>query len=272
MQVRATTALTLFSLIMGGFFLAVYEDNGSARTSGIHPHTEVACSKCHNFKAIGDSTLGKGNSAELAEKCQECHGSVAALKRGDDFFHQISKKSCVGCHSFHHTDNVTIMGDSTTIFAASQELPTCRDCHPNGHVPQVGPGHQRASKVIHADREGKFIAQPSAFCESCHDASKKRAANLGEEPIPPRFNLAASHPYDIQLIPGYPESGSTHRLQAEIPAFISTMNGRIICQTCHSLTSTNSNLLVTANEESELCTGCHDMNRNSGQAKQFTAK
>ncbi len=242
-------------------FLGAGLGNSIAFTNLNHPHRSVGCKNCHGFQtreAASDSLQGQKPAATA--QCLECHATDLQKPGFAQLFHQRGE-DCERCHSFHNPQVLVINGDSTDIEVATAELYQCSDCHQTTTLPEVSAGHQEAAKLLHGDTRGLFRTDPSAFCLACHDygAVPQVTSNLR----PPQLHMEASHPYDIRIIPGYRRAGSSLKLQDQLDPMYRLVDEKMTCITCHSLASTNAQLVV-ATIDKGLCTGCHDMQRPDG--------
>jgi len=239
--------------------------DGSAGSTAGHPHQDVACSQCHTYsKGADHETLPNGQPQD----CLSCHQEVTEKSR---LFHSDLTENCSGCHRFHTPELMTVRGDTLSLPFAQTAIQVCRDCHRDGMLPAVSPGHLDAARLIHSQRDLDFAEEPSKFCLSCHDADRGLSVIVSAASGPPRFHVSASHAFGIPLVAGFRKPSSTLKINSDIPEFLVLIDGNIECQTCHSLVS-NTEFLLVRQIADGMCTDCHDMGRVSGDSPILTVK
>jgi len=134
--------------------------------SEAHAHLEgmKRCGSCHKL----------GNR-EVAPKCLECHGEIAAMRTGGRGLHAAGEYGdCVGCHVEHQgrdydlvhwpggRDRFDHVEAGYPLTGAHARL-DCRQCHTAKHVTNVG-----ALRSVGKDPGRTFLGLVSA-CASCHD-------------------------------------------------------------------------------------------------------
>jgi predicted CXXCH cytochrome family protein len=252
--------LIIVALLTGLLLLGAGLGNSVAINNLNHSHQAVNCRNCHGFQSNSDGDSASARQPQATAQCLGCHTDLMRTDSPLSLFHELGD-DCADCHSFHQPKLLTINGDTTTIALAHSRSELCIDCHKSTTLPEVSPGHREAARLLHGERTELFTESPSGFCLACHDVSSSIAA-MSAGLAPPRLHMAAGHPYDTKLIPGYQFSGANRKLRDEIDPSIRISDGNITCISCHSLTSRYQNLLVASIEEG-LCTECHDMQRTS---------
>ena len=267
MQSRSAIALATLIVVLGVMYFGRLLPEGKAGSDLTHAHSDIECQTCHSF----GQTFGDAGSLEVdAKNCFDCHRD---RKSENAWFHSNARSvDCTHCHSFHKPELLTVQSDTMTLEFALRVETMCEDCHRDGSVsPSVSQGHLAAARLIHSQRTLEFAEAPSQFCLACHDASKSspEVAKLGVSA--PRFHVSATHVFGETLVPGDAKQGSMFKIQDVIPSDLLLIDGKIECQTCHSLVSGNGYLLSQKIDDG-LCTQCHDMQRGSGQTGVFSFK
>lgn len=260
MQNRAVLYLIAVIMFAGLLLLGAGLGNSIAINNLSHPHQAMDCRNCHSLRSQNDSASGDASKPRATSRCLECHTTSMSSDKTMSLFHELGD-DCADCHSFHQPKRLNIHGDTTTIDLARSQSQLCADCHKSTDLPEVSPGHRQAARLLHGVHAELYSDNPSGFCLACHDASSAQPT-ISSGFTPPLLHMSASHPYDIKLIQGYQFFGSHIKLQNDIDESIRISDGNITCVSCHSLTSGNRSLLVTAIEDG-LCTECHDMQRTS---------
>ncbi len=248
------TVLAAIGLLYFGAGLPLTE----ASLESENAHGQIDCSRCHKMQASIPRADGSGelNSAlPSSNDCMQCH---TVEQMGSNSFHNSGYGDCLSCHSFHHSEELTIAGRPASLSTAKASVELCADCHGESTTPEVSPGHRLAAQLIHGEQEGRFAEQPSEFCLLCHDRDASLPIAAPELSEFPRFHVQASHTYGTILVPGSGRPGSQLKIQREFPPEMPLFEGKIECQTCHSLVS-GEKYLLTKRIEQGLCNDCHDM-------------
>jgi hypothetical protein len=266
-QPRSAIALGTFLLSLALLYFGRFLPDGSAGLNSDHPHTRVVCETCHTLGVRPDSAK---SIALISETCKGCHEEIGTAS---PLFHSGSRpENCTNCHSFHRPELVIVKEDTLSLRFASEAKAICLDCHANANVtPQVGDGHLVAARLAHSQRSNSMSESPSEFCLTCHGTGRAESDDEVGMVSAPRFHVNASHVYGQEVTPGLRKSGSMLKIQDEIPPYIVVVDGKIECQSCHTLISKNDYLLCVT-IEGGLCESCHDMNGGFDQPSIFTAK
>lgn len=229
------------------------------------PHAGIACSKCHLGNAARALAVAtEGAPDPLSATCRECHSrqarraSAGATALG---FHDDPRSDCAGCHAFHERGRLkTSVGDVRTGDGGLAQATAghCAGCHRKGAVlANLSPAHRTAAALYHRDAKRLAGTSPSQACLNCHATDSESPWKLatGQERL--TFNEHATHPLGVAVSAG---SGRDERslrevLDPRLPLF----DGRIECQTCHSLTAATDDLLVPFEASYDLCLGCHKL-------------
>lgn len=267
MQVRSSIALGTLLLLLGLMYFGRFLPEGSASLESGHPHDKVECQNCHSLGA----KFGENGDSKLdSQNCSSCHFS--SMDSHSPFHSSSSTKQCANCHSFHKPELVIAAGDTMLLEFAEKAQPMCADCHKeDGPLPEVSPGHREAAKLIHSQRSTGMSEAPSEYCLACH--SKESTAGFARENTKPapRFHVSASHVFGQSLVTGSNQFGSAFRILDEIPSHLVLIDGKIECQSCHSMISDNDYLLSQTIEDG-LCGGCHQRNGDNQMALELSAK
>lgn len=267
MQTRSGIALGTLLLLLGLMYFGRFLPEGSAGLESEHPHTEVDCQSCHSFGSKAEA--GSGLIAD-DQNCQSCHFSV--VDSNSPFHNNAATRRCTDCHSFHEPEFVIAAGDTLTIEFAEKAEALCADCHKaDGLLPEVSPGHREAARLIHSQRSLTMAEAPSEYCLACH--TKEQGSQIANENSrqAPRFHVSASHVFGRSMIAGSQQFGSAFRIQDEIPSHLVLIDGKIECQTCHSMIS-DEDYLLSQSIEDGLCGGCHQRTGSEKMALEFSAK
>lgn len=237
----------------------------ASRSDAANPHAGISCSLCHGRVATRAVLAADGAGPDPRSRaCRECHrdsrlrtsGTGAALG-----FHGDPAADCVGCHAFHEPGRVkTAAGDVRTggNLLAPAASGHCAACHADGaDLANLSPAHRAAAGLYHREAATLATQTPSEACLNCHAAgtgSPWLRATGGQVLT---FNPHASHPLGIEVIAG---SGRDERsLRADLDPRLRLFDGRLECQTCHSLTAATEDLLVPFEQPYDLCLGCHKL-------------
>jgi predicted CXXCH cytochrome family protein len=266
-QSRSAIASATLLLLLGIMYFGRLLPEGKAGSELSHAHGDVECQTCHSF----GQSFGDAGSLEIdSRNCLDCHQT----RRSENaWFHANGKsQDCTRCHSFHKPEFLIVQSDTMTLEFALQVEAMCDNCHHDGNVlPPVSEGHLGAARLIHSQRTLEFADAPSQFCLACHDATKSSIGIVESGVSAPRFHVSATHVFGEKLVPGQSKQGSMFKIQDDIPSDLVLIDGKIECQTCHSLVSSHEYLL-TQRISDGMCTQCHDMQRDSESAKAFTFK
>lgn len=267
MQTRSGIALGTLLLLIGLMYFGRLLPDGSAGLESVHPHEGVECGNCHSF---GSKAIGGGMTRPSSQNCLSCHSPA---DNANSLFHSSRVVvECAGCHLFHKPELIIAAKDTMSMNFAVQAQALCMDCHKSGGLrPEVSTGHQQAAKLIHSQRTVAMAEAPSEFCLTCHGA--ERTATLGNEisKSAPRFHVSASHVFGQTMVPGVSRPGSAFRIQNNVPTHLSILDGKIECQTCHSMISENGYLLSQTIEDG-LCGSCHIRNGDDISTLELTLK
>ena len=211
-------------------------------------HEQAACDRCH---AGGGAVAVSGDVA-----CRDCHHAEALGAASRLSFHDRPGRSCLDCHAFH--DPAQIRAGAAVFGFAHGEASAralCRSCHAAGSdLASLGDGHRAAAAVYHADASRLAGLTPSQSCLLCHGESGGEAAAQQLAAVAPRFAEHASHPYGVAARSG---GGGGFPVRPRIDARLELFDGRVECQTCHSLAGGADDLLVALDGPDGLCLGCH---------------
>lgn len=267
MQTRSTVALLTLILMVGLIYFGEFLPNGRAGKLAGHPHDEISCQSCHEINVAKAESQVK---TVLSQNCVGCHANQTTAT---SLFHSgYGSKDCARCHSFHEPEFVNAAGDTMSLVFAKRAGAVCADCHKEGGVmPEVSAGHREAAALIHSQRTNDLVEAPSKFCLTCHDASRRNNIEAKSSWDVPRFHVSASHVYGETVVAGWSNPGSTLQIQDKLPSNLILINDKMECQTCHSMISKHEYLLSQKIADG-LCTGCHDMQRESSPSPVFTVK
>lgn len=223
-------------------------------------HDEIACSQCHQLFASVSTSF---QDIDLSVQCKRCHKVQAAGASDSPLtFHDDTERSCLTCHSFHHTEQVSARGRIFSFdFTSSRQQGQCFSCHgANQDLSALSSGHRRAAQVFHSDSRITAVLSPSEACLICHSQSRMASDATLNEMISPRFEEHGSHPVGMKVRAGSGQPGN--RIRSHIDGRIALFGGKIECQSCHSLSSSAPHRLVAFENESDLCRSCHEISRS----------
>lgn len=267
MQTRSGIALGTLFLLIGLMYFGRLLPDGSAGLESAHPHDAIECQKCHSF---GSKANGSGLSKPGSQSCLSCHSF--ADDAGSPFHNSRAVDDCAGCHSFHKPELIIAAQDTMILAFATEARALCADCHKlAGLLPEVSTGHRLAAELIHSQRTMKLADAPSEFCLACHGAERTVTLGNGILKSAPRFHVSASHVFGQMITPGASQPGAAFRIQNELPTDLSIIDGKIECQTCHSMISENDYLLSQTIDDG-LCGSCHIRNGIDRSSLEFSLK
>jgi predicted CXXCH cytochrome family protein len=135
----------------------------------------------------------------------------------------------------------------------------CANCHAGGQsVTNLSEGHVEAVQYYHSNAESLSQVSPSDACLTCHSIDQPSVPASAATSNAPRFFVHASHPYGIS----YQTKRGRGSLSTVLPtnADVTLVDGRIECQTCHSLTRNPRRAFLESTSEGDLCVACHISN------------
>ncbi|HVP07070.1 MAG TPA: cytochrome c3 family protein [Candidatus Acidoferrum sp.] len=233
--------------------------NGEAGDFGTAEHQSIPCSNCHSILAATDET--SVTASDLGARCHDCHLKLAEADAKSSLrFHQDAKRSCLDCHSFHSTSSISAEGNRFEfVYNNTGQLGECFTCHgQRENLASLSPAHKSAAALFHSNYLAPTGLTPSQLCLVCHTESSAIPPNvLPAGTAVPRFSDHGYHPLGIIVSPGARASGN--RIRAQIDSRIVLFEGRIECQTCHSLTATTRWHLVEFANQTDLCQACHQL-------------
>jgi predicted CXXCH cytochrome family protein len=213
--------------------------------------TDNRCGGCHKIDATFSHPIGVAASSRIPAGFPTTNGRITCVTCHDD--------SSAAAHSAARTQHTSLL--------RAPEKGFCTNCHdPAGnrrhdlHAGSVQKAHARWSEEK-KQTEQEAIASAtfdlaSSSCLGCHDGT---TASAVDHTI--RFSSspwASGHPIGVE----YRENrrGSTRlKPRAMLDPRIRLFDDAVGCESCHSLYSQQSGLLVMSNERSALCLSCHDL-------------
>lgn len=220
-------------------------------------HDQAACPTCHSLRA--DVVPPSEPRADFDRQCRKCHSEALSDSVADSCgFHADRERPCLDCHSFHDPAMISAGGQSFRLEYHNVLLRfQCESCHnQKGNLAKLADGHRQAATLYHSDLPLLISMSPSDRCMICHSKQSAPLPIPESDIAPPRFSEHASHPYGIAVRLGKGSSGG--RIRPEIDPQIVLYDGRIECQTCHCLTTGNTQLLLSAEQApTSVCLGCH---------------
>lgn len=251
---RVENLLALVVLV--GFVLLVHLSR--ARQDTKSPHEQADCTTCHVAVASIDDESTP--FIDPGTKCRNCHVRLDELKAPSLTFHSDGNRPCLDCHIYHTPDQVTV-GDRKFHARASQtsQRSLCSSCHGDGESTQsLSEGHRAAAGLFHSDYKLLAGISPSEACLLCHSeqvrADEITALATGETPT---FSRHGNHPTGKTVVLGRQLANS--RIRKSLDPQVRLFDGRIECQSCHSLSSAAKFRLLAGTDENTLCLKCHEM-------------
>ena len=250
-RTRFEFAIALLFTAIAASFVKV----GQAGETPSKHHSRIDCSFCHT--PVADVASDEMPVFDGSRQCGNCHQRKATDDKVGLTFHAASSKRCTDCHSFHETEQITAAGETFRFRfdRQSSQMTLCGSCHAKGENPtMISDGHQKASILYHADHGILAKLTPSQACMLCHEQNASRnAANEGL--TVPQFQQHNDHPLSVKVVAGSGEPGN--RIRFAIDSRLPLFDGKIECQTCHSLSSQSKGRLRDFSSFTELCKGCH---------------
>jgi predicted CXXCH cytochrome family protein len=234
---------------------------GPASASSRNPaeHSQADCARCHSLLVQTGET--DPAALDLSTGCRGCHNRLTAA---DDplraAFHVDPNRPCTDCHSFHNTEMLTVSGKAFLFdFESSSTAFQCYACHTPGMArSNLSPGHQIAKILYHTDSRYLSSLTPSQTCMVCHTSGSSTSAIDMDGLRPPKFSRHAVHPVSVRVVPG--SGDATNQIRRQLDPRLPLHEGRIECQSCHSLTAPTPKKLVKYEDSYDLCLGCHQHN------------
>lgn len=261
MRVIGWATAVLFALaFLASFRMALQSGEVVSQERFANSHSDIACIDCHALRAETSSVAP--SMAEQSSRCIKCHRPLAENASGVPLnFHLGRDKTCLDCHSFHRQEQIRTGNQQFRVcFENTFQRTQCYSCHgPAEDVRHLSEAHRGAASIFHSDVGLVGQLSPSQACLCCHSETPKAErpgtdANFSQAP---RFDEHGSHPVGVSVMTGRGAPGN--RIRAELDSRIQLFNGRIECQTCHSLSGGNAHSLIDVSDRSELCRGCHQI-------------
>lgn len=240
-------------------FLAMGGPQQPDESPNILSHNELECSRCHALTASLESN-GAGFSS-AAEQCRTCHGPAGPEEESlEAAFHYSDSRACTDCHRFHETDVISAAGVEFKFdYSAAPLREHCRSCHDQSQsILELTVGHREASAVYHRDSRYFAGVSPSDACLYCHSTEAGTAPDIELSQNPPRFEPSAGHMIGTGMTTAKSPGGFSEKLPED--SFVHLIEGRIECQSCHSLTADTGHLLAGTGQEEDVCLACHVRN------------
>lgn len=250
-RTKIEAAIAILLMAVASLFVRV----GQAGDTPRKDHSKIDCSYCHS--PVADVASDEMPVFDASQQCGNCHQPRTGAKETQLIFHLANSKHCTDCHSFHETDYITA-GTQTFRFRfdkRSSQISLCASCHGSGENPaMISDGHKRAAVLFHADYGQMAGLTPSQACILCH--GENASTNEASDGLTiPQFQEHNDHPLGVKVVPGAGEPGN--RIRFAIDSRLRLFDGKIECQTCHSLTSQSKGRLRDFSSFTELCSGCH---------------
>ncbi len=215
-------------------------------------HKGIDCSRCHPLLA----DLNAPTSIPVIDaQCRECHTAQVLQRTSLLTFHEDLSRACSDCHFFHRPDSIYAAGREFQIAARRPQLESiCASCHGLGQdLLALSPGHKAAARLFHSELVGSGGLSPSEACLLCH--SERSRQNLDGYGEIPQFDGRHTHPTGVTMVTSAPNEGS--RIKPIVDARVQLFEGKIECQTCHSLSAQTQFHLAGFSDRNELCRACH---------------
>lgn len=240
----------------------------AAVSNSISGHRSINCVACHSVVRSKDSGPS-ASSGIVLNTCSSCHTSESLLQNAfSGSFHVNESRACTSCHGIH--EGTLRAGER--VFAVSLTESTaatvCGVCHTLGEevIPNkenLSEGHKGALEIFHSERAvelNETSASPSAVCFECHsEQANAQSASMiaGVNSVARVVDEHGSHPVgiEVELGSGFPGA----RIRENLDSRISLFDGKIECQTCHSMLVGNTFREKEFPVRSDLCQGCHKL-------------
>jgi len=227
------------------------------------PHAGISCAQCHLGNAARVvASAADGGPDPRSRACRACHRDLdrrggAAKALG---FHAGPRSDCAGCHTFHQAGRLKSAVGEVRLEAGLQQSISghCASCHVEGARPTAMTGAHRTAATLYHQGTTLLAGQtPSQGCLNCHSAgsaSDWRNTTVEEHLV---FSEHATHPLGMVVVAG--SGQDERRIREHIDPRLRLFDGRLECQTCHSLTASTPDLLVGFSTPRDLCLGCHQL-------------
>ena len=249
----------------------------------INPHQSgVFCFLCHEKEPRpGDKELHLKSGGSSVQICKGCHNNKRAradnhpvdiapskergVKVPDQFPLENGKLSCVSCHQLSclgkgKTDNSFFLRGGPY----QRRIDTCLSCHVREQYEKINP-HDQVTDAgeIREDR-----------CLFCHDINKENATGLAFKfKAPFKFYCLGCHPISVEKHPfgAYHTGRQLHTIWEDIKPseriklsqqdrfkmFPISINGEIMCATCHNPHDVRKGPKLRINDVNKSCRQCH---------------
>ena len=258
MSTFAKAALTV--VLLTSLIWLIHFGPAAAGSRNPAEHSQTDCAQCHSLIAQTDNS--DPTTVNLSSRCRDCHGTLTEIdNQPATTFHKNPDRPCTDCHFFHDTEMLTVAGTIFRFdFEGNSAAFQCYACHTDGmSLGNLSPGHQLAKKLYHTDSRLMTTLSPSETCMACHTSGSAVAAVEMNGLTPPRFSQHATHPLGVTVLPG---SGNvTNQIRQQLDTRLPLHDGRVECQSCHSLTSKTAKNLINFDNTYDLCLGCHQHNQ-----------
>ncbi|MBF0142309.1 MAG: cytochrome c3 family protein [Magnetococcales bacterium] len=227
---------------------------------------ETDCRDCH----LADQVTEKNATILLAgqEKlCASCHPDAIRLSHPTGFkpsrflpeAFPVDWKgdlTCGSCHTIHGTEPGLIRG-------GEKGFPFCLTCHDQEFFDRMPDRGESVAGFGHLDAtaDSKKTAVPldpfSLQCLGCHEERGEVDRGAIRTGMVRHTGSDVNHPIGMAYEKSIAFGG--YRSPDRIPKEIILPDGRVGCISCHTGYSGKHGALVVANDDSGLCTSCHDL-------------
>lgn len=236
-----------------------------------NPHEfEGMCETCHLTQPV-EGQVGlfvKG----IDVLCRECHEVSTKNSHPTQVFPSMSvpdafslnwqgMMSCATCHDPHLEQ---VGGNEYLLRSEARGAEFCRLCHSEFSAPYAE--HKSLAAMVHhkswtppdPSTLNENLDKVSLECLSCHDGTVQESVNYrtaGSNALTYQDRYF-THPIGVDYAEAARENMELRSLD-DLSPYISLIEGRVGCASCHSIFSEESTLLVFDNRGSALCLECH---------------
>jgi len=183
--------------------------------------------------------------------------------------------TCITCHANtggNHLTGRLAEDERLSFFNTGRGL--CLQCHgSNGfsaqdihaqsthlaHLPQSS--HSQNARIQSTGAIPEWLDAESDSCMTCHDGAMASGSgtNTGMNRRNSLFDTSGSeHPIGMYRLTNPSDSDGPLKPASMLDHRIRLFNNQVGCGSCHSVYSTQRDLLVMSNDGSQLCLGCHE--------------
>jgi predicted CXXCH cytochrome family protein len=224
--------------------IGCHAEVGEALSKAAFKHAPAAksCLGCHTPHASG--TAASLLREDVPGLCLGCHDAGAPSFSQRHMGYPVARSDCTSCHDPHASNSAALLWADVHEPVANR---TCKQCHQDATSPHPLDTRAAGSELCLAKNRVHWPVIDHQACANCHVPHASAVDALLREPVKPL--CAGCHPDAIA------------RQDASLTKHPPIDEGE--CTLCHSPHASDVVFLLQAENEIELCGGCHDWQKHS---------